>query len=485
MPKKSNFSQQAGKVSPLARNFSALFSTQAITRVIHFLYFIVIARVLSPEMVGIYSYGIAFYISLKTFTNFGQEEFLAIQLNKRPRLASQLISHSFTIRLFTTIVTVSTGLVFAWLHEDNPLTVWALTWFLAALAARSLAMWVRFCCVAIEDALWIPRYELVFRGSEAVLGTGILVLNANVLMLCGLHFLIWALEACFAFRLLRKRIGFKFQPGRKSRLLKKIAWFSTMFMLSFGFLDLLNQIGIVMLKFLQPNTIVVGYFGIAMQFLTTLLILPATFGTAVLPAIGRVQQRGDLSEISALQIVVKASLVIGGIVAIAANAYAPWLITSILGLKYIAAAKTFALLTWTLGPYSVAIIIGKTLNALARPLHAAAMAITMVIMNMTVMAIFISWGGLEAAMIALFAATLTGCMLGLIFLHTRLGFSGHHWWLRPMGLAVAFGVLSQGELLPNVWIAPVWCGVFLLFVWKFHVFTKPELTFILKRLGIG
>jgi O-antigen/teichoic acid export membrane protein len=478
-------SSVGGKVSPLARTFSALFGTQAISRIVRFFYFIVIARVLGPELVGIYSYGVAFYISLEVFTNFGQGEFLAIRLSKRPFLAPQLISHSLTLRLITTILTVGAGLIFVWSHEDNLLIAWALTFFLAALVARSIAMWVRFCYVALEDALWIPRYELLFRGSEALIGTGLLLFDAGLLAVCCLHFLMWSLEAFFVFRLLLRRTGLKIQPGRRVRLLKKIARFSMVLMLSFGFLTLFSQVGVMTLKFLQPDTTIVGYFGVAMQFLTTILILPATFGTAVLPALGRVQRRGGLYEMAALTIVVKAAFLIGGIVAILSNAYASWFMTTILGPRFLSAAKTFAVLTWIIGPYAVVLIVGKALNALdARP-QAATMAITMVIINVVAMIILIPLGGLPAAIVSLFVASLTGCTLGLVFLGSRIGFHKNTWWLYPMGVVAVFSLLLQFKVLLNLWTPPLIIGLFTFLVWKFRFFTKQEVEFILARIGIA
>jgi O-antigen/teichoic acid export membrane protein len=474
------------QLSPLTKTFGALAGTQAISRIVRFVYFIVIARILGPELVGIYTYGIAFYASLEIFTNFGQGQFLAIRLSKRPFLTSQIMSHSLTLRLIAIIVTVSTGLLFVWGQEENPLIVQVLTCFLATLVARSIAMWIRFCFVALEDATWIPRYELLFRGSEAVIGMGLLLLfDVGLLTICLLHFLIWFLEAFFAFRLLLRRTGMAIRPGYRIGFLKKIAWLSGLLMLSFGFLNLFNQIGVVTLKFLQPDPAIVGYFGVAMQFLSTILILPATFGTAILPALGRVQRRGGLSEVSALNIVVKAGFVTGGIIAILANAYAPWVIMTLLGMRFASAAETFAVLIWVLGPYAVTLIIGNALNALDGRRQAAIVALTMTALHMVMMIILIPLGGLVAAILSLFVASLTGCILSLVFLRTRIGFSGHLWWMRPMGIVLVFGSMMHIELLPNVWVAPLLVLLFLLLAWKFGMFTQQEIEFILKRIGIG
>jgi O-antigen/teichoic acid export membrane protein len=50
---------------PILGNFKALVLTQLLGRVIRFLYLIAIARLIRPEEVGLYSYGIAFYVRVK------------------------------------------------------------------------------------------------------------------------------------------------------------------------------------------------------------------------------------------------------------------------------------------------------------------------------------------------------------------------------------------------------------------------------------
>lgn len=471
-------------MTPLTRTFTALFGTQTVGRFIRFLYLLVIARLLSLEEVGIYIYGGAFYMALAVFASFGQGAFLASRLSKRPSRVAHLVSHSFALTLAAVALVALAGLTFVVLYEERALVAGALIAFLAAMVARSLVQWVRVCHVALEDAAWIPRYEIVFRGGEAMVGTALLLTGAGLLAICYLHALAWALEAAFAFRQLARRHQIRIRFALDRRLLARIVRVSAVFTASLGFLHQFAQVGVVTLRLVQPETAVVAQFGIAMQFLTTLLIAPVALGAAVLPAIGRVRRRGGEAEVAALATGVKAALIVGGVVAILADAYAPWLITLVLGARYAPAAETFGLLAWSLGPYAVAFVAGQALNALGGRAQAAGIAAMMVTLHVAALVVLLPMGPLDAALASLSFAALAGCVAGLLCLCPRLGVPGHGWWLRPLLSVAAVGLLMRAELTPEPWAAPAYVVLLLALAWMLRMFSGSELRFVLERVGM-
>ena len=71
--------------SGFASNFTAIAATHMLGRVIRFVYLVVIARLLSPEEVGVYTYGVALYLAFLGISQFGQQGILS-SLSSRPLL---------------------------------------------------------------------------------------------------------------------------------------------------------------------------------------------------------------------------------------------------------------------------------------------------------------------------------------------------------------------------------------------------------------
>jgi len=475
---------QLGAPSPLTRTFAALLGSQAIARGIRFVYLIMIARVLSSDEVGVYLYGLAFYQGIMVLSIFGQDVFLSTRLGRSAKRAARLTSHSLTLIALTITLGLIAGLAFVQLTEQRPLVAHAANVFLAALVVRSFVVWVRYGGIAREDATWIPRYELIFRGGEALVGTILLLSGAGLLAICYLHFLALAVEAFFALRLMRRRFGITIRFGRDRRLLTRIAGASAVFAVSTGLLQVLSVAGLITLKLMQPDTAIVAQFGIAMQLLTTLLVVPLSFGGALLPALGRVRRSGGDLEVESLATVIKAALVLGGLVAIFAQALAPWFVSLLFGADFEPAGHAFAWLSWALGPYAVVLIVGQALNSLNSPIRAAWLATATVLLNVVLVVAFVQEGALLAASIALCIASFAGCLLGLLFLNGRIGSPGHGWWARPLAAVVVVGLAMQPEVLPSLLTAPILAALLLLCVWWLGLFSRNELDFVLARLGL-
>ncbi len=473
-----------GRFSPLARTFGALLGTQAVGRVIRFLYMIVIARTLGPEQTGILLYGLAVFLSLAIFANLAQGAFLATRLNQSRSRTGRLVSHSLTLNLMATALATAMGLVVVWFHIDRPLTAQVIALLLAALVARSLVGWVRECHVALEDATWIPRYEALFRSAEALVGTALLLSGAGLLAICLLHFLFWALEAVFTFRLFVSRSGFRLRPGGSRRLLARAAGVSLVLTVSLGCLYLFGQVGVIALQWLQPDTAVVGHFGLAMQFLGVLLVAPLMFGSALVPALARVRRAGGELETTALTTVVKAVLVGGGITAVLAEAYAPWLVTTAFGPRFQPAGEVFTWVCWALGPCAVILIVGQALNGLAGRAAAATMALATIGLHVLGMMLLMPIGPLQAAAVSLLAASFAGAGLGLLALCPRIGIAGHGWWLVPLVALAGMGLVMKFWLAPTVWTAPLISGLLLLLAWWSRILSRKDLDFVLARLGL-
>ncbi len=465
----------------LARNFGALSLSQVIARAIGFLYMIALARFLGPDDVGIIVYGVALYIVLTSVAMFGQGVFLSTRLGRSRCNADTVVSHSLAVVLAVALLAMIAGAVFVRLSEPDPKAALAVGLFVATIGPRVVAGWVRHCSVALEQAAWIPKYELAFRVSEAVAGLSLLLLGGGLLAICAVHLAAWVLECCFAVRRLSRVEGLKLHFRLDRRFLKPLLRASLYFTLSLLLLNLHAQIGVLGLRLLQPDSAVVGYFGIALQFITTVILLPLTLGQAALPALSRGYRRGGQGA-AELVLVLKLALITGGFLAVLAHAYGASIITTLFGQRFAEAGAVLATLGWVLGPYAVTVLAIQLLNGIGGRGLATILAVVMALGQIVILVVCLPFGALMAATAALLVANCLGCLLGVLFIHRRLGIEGHGWWLRPALAVGAAGAVMWSGVLPDGLAAAVALAVLLLSTWLLRIFQSRDFDVFRTRL---
>jgi len=210
------------------------------------------------------------------------------------------------------------------------------------------------------------------------------------------------------------------------------------------------------------------------------------------PGLSRAHRNQTEADLQTVATAMKAALIIGGMVAIAANAVGPWIITLLFGERYLAAAATFAWLSWAIGPYAAAFMAAQALNALGARGKGALTAMVMVGVHVAVMAVLVAlgqaqangWAGdpIGAASAGLLAGSILGAATGLAVLGSRIKICGHGWWIKPMILtAIPAGFMHLAPLPPLV------AGTFSLFLlatltWMAGIFSRTELDRIAGRL---
>jgi O-antigen/teichoic acid export membrane protein len=475
----------------ILHNFSALTSTQVAGRIIRFAYLALIARFLSADEVGLYSYGTAIYLSLLGLGGLGQSTLLAARIGRKRAHFAVTAAHSLTILIVGLVVVAAAGLGFIRLSEPDPAVRQALAWFLLALVARGFATWVRSCYAALERTTWIPRYEFSFRGLEAVTGAAALWLGAGLVTICFLHFAFWAIEAVASFGLLIRDTGFRLRLGTNMRLLRRYMLVSLPIMLGLWLLNLFPQLGIVGLRQIQPDAAQVAHFAIAMQFVTTLFVLPVALSQAMLPALARAHRNRDETDLKALLTVLKLCLVGGALAAAVTAAVGPWVVVAAFGEDYRAAGEAFANMMWGLGPYSAAFIAASALNALNFRTRATVAAFLMVAIQAGGMALLAGPGGLDsvdATVAGFLLASLAGMAWSFRGLATALRLDAGRrrggWWLAPTGLLLAGSALDLGGWLQPSWVFAAGVTLTLLGSAMLGVFSRPEMAVILGKAGV-
>jgi O-antigen/teichoic acid export membrane protein len=473
-----------GPTTPLAKTFLALTGSQVLGRAIRFGYLLVIARFLGPEATAIYLYSLAVSLAFGVVASIGQGVFLASRLGRGPKTRLGLIPHSLALRLLSTVLALGLGAVFVAMHVGEPLFFFALTIFLAAMVVRSLADWLREWSVALEDVAWIPRYEVMFRGLEAMVGSILLLQGAGVLAVSLVYLVGRVLEAAAAARLMHRRHGVPFRRAIKQRVLRRIVAISLTLATGVGCLTLFAQIGLIALKQLAPDLADLAYFGIGMHFLMTLMVFPIVLGVAILPAIGRVRRTVRKEEVAGLSLLIRIALLTGAAIAVLVDGYAPWFVSFAFGKDFDAAGQLLADLVWVLGPYAATVLACQMLNACGAPRQSAIAGMAMVGIVVVAMTLAVPWLGLPGASLSVGLAILGGCILALRALRLFVGPGEAKFWLQSMVLTAALGLVSQIDLIPAPLLAPPLLLCAILTAWRLKLLTRAEIAFVLRRFGL-
>lgn len=442
--------------SGLASNFLAILATHMVGRVIRFVYLIVIARLLSPEDVGIYTYGVALYLAFLGLSQFGQQGVLSTRIGRSRSGILNLVAHSLTLRLLATAVVAASLLVFAVATEQDPQILLAIVFFVLTLVPRSLAMWVRNCYMALEQTAWIPRWETGFRSSEAVAGTLVLIAGGNLAAICFLHLFFWSLEAVAALYRLATDAKIPLRLGLRSRYLLRLVRQSIFFMLSLWLIDAFLIIGVVIVRGLQSDAAMVGFFGIAMQFFTTFMVIFVALGDALLPKLSRAYSQDGAAGLGAVPLLMRFVLVAGVPLAIIANAYLPPIIEFLLGARYGDVGPVFVQLSWSIGPFAFVLLAMQALNSARQWRVAVIVAAVPALLQVALMITWASDGDLYRAAWSLVIAAYVGTAVSAVALKLCLGQTGMARNMIALALLVA---VSQAIRLDPLHLA--WGGLWL------------------------
>lgn len=416
----------------ILHNITALASSQFAGSLIRFMYMLVLARMLGPEQAGVYLYGVALYLGVMSVGMFGQSTFLAQRLGKHKGTPQPILHHSLTLTLTATFITGAGLTLFVWSTEPEFTLRLAVLCFVGAMVTRSLVIWVRGVYIALEQPGWIPRYELFFRGAEALTSIATLWVGGGLLIACFCHFLFWGLEAFFSLRKLSYEYPGILGLGCRRVYLKKVAAVSVLILISITAMAQFPQIAIVLLRRLQPDGAIVGHFGLAMQFMSAMMIVPIAATQAFLPRLSSSFIRGGGEDLITAVKLTGILTLAGGVIA---AAYGPWCITWVLGSGYAETAELFRHLCPVFMPFAVTVLLGQCLNVIGGQAKAMIITVSMTIIHGGLLAVYAAHSPIFAAIGSMIMATGL-CMIAAMHQVSRQLKVDNIWWLKFVFLVV-------------------------------------------------
>jgi O-antigen/teichoic acid export membrane protein len=352
-------------VASISRNLAYVMGGRGVYFVTRFLYAVVLARVLGPEIYGKINYGIAAYLLFLPLTKIGLEVILSRDAGLDRQQGERTASLTLTLRIASILVVTAAYIGFSLLFEDDPELRMIVLVFSFALMGRSLAFWTDSVYTAYEVNQYSFRQQSIFRPLEIALGFLALFIWGKALPVVGAHCLAWCLEAAYGLYVIQRGIlplRLIREAGELKRmLLQGLPLAGIMLMSTF-----LLQGPIIFFRHLGSHGDSLGQLALAMQVFFMLSQIPLALGNVSLPVLSRAAARQDGKDRIYTEIVFRYTVLFGGALALLGMAFGPWVTIGIFGNHYAQGGTLVGAALWLVIPFTTENVLTGVLLARKR-----------------------------------------------------------------------------------------------------------------------
>jgi len=385
----------------VVKNTAYLVAAFVGQKVLSFVYFTIVARVVGVEGAGKYFLAVSLTTMFSIFVDLGLANVLVREVAKFPEKAKSLLGNVLGLKVILAALTVVAVLITARLLDYNEDTTLMITIATAVMVLDS----VHLVLYAAMRGFQNLRYEAI----GVVTGQVIIITSGTTFMLLGfpIHFLVVALLCGSTWNViwgvLSLRRNFNLWPTfQLNRTVIKFFWGVTIpFALAGIFSRVYSYIDSVMLsKMISESS--VGIYGVAYKIAFAFQFMPMAFAAAVYPAMSEyyIKDKDKLGQLLTVSMVYLLLIVVPLAVGVATLArpfilllYGEDFIGSVTPLQLLMFSLIFAFLYWP---------AGSLLNACDRQAkNTFAMGITMVVNIILNVILIPRYGPVGAAIAAL------------------------------------------------------------------------------------
>lgn len=411
-------------VRSIAHNAGFLVFSRVSEKAIRFVYVLILARWLGPELLGLFNYGLAWYLIFLPLALWGIGVLLSVYLGRKPKDAENIVAATFLIRSVTTLAAALFCFIIGFLSNDDPITRNLISIFVIALVGRSLAVWGRGCFIAVERSHYSAGLEIGFRIIELCCGLVYLLSGGGILGLCGIHSVCWVAEGVFALGLVRRRLNFRkiLVPWN---FIRPYAIEAVPIAINLFLYSALFQCGFVVLKHISTDVLALGYYTVAFQLVANTILIPQAFGQAALPVLSRAHSRGTGESIIFLEVMLKICFLFSAALVMSVIVYNTYIIELLFGEKYLNASGALIVCSIAMIPYYALSFAHNILNAGGK-YALAAVNIGIALMASIILTIVLSPMEQVAPAFGLLVGATLALTLHLIVINRKIGKIS--WW---------------------------------------------------------
>ncbi len=326
-------------VAYILRNGLLLTSTNWAEALLRGVYAILIARLLGPELYGMWSLATATYAFAVALTFFGLETLIPLRLGKDTK-AQSFIGTTFLLRLGLVVLAALGLALYALVFEYDAQARLALFIVLPALIGRGLVLWCRTVFLGLDQSGQALKLAVALRLVEVTAGLISLFLGFGLFTLLIIHAMAWLIEAGIgARRILGPRpASLKFDGAEFRAILPKGALIGV----STTGLAALTAIPIIYTRYLTDDLVVVGQMALALQIAALLVMGAQGVLLAALPVVGRAAAKDDPRLQHYPVLIAVGAILVFGLGALLAYFFAPRLIPALMGEGFMQAGLLLA-----------------------------------------------------------------------------------------------------------------------------------------------
>ena len=475
--------------SLLARNTFYLTSAAIGQKIIAFVYFLFLARIMQPESTGVYFLSVSLVTIFSVIADFGVTPVIIREIAKYPEKVRRLVREALGTKIPFILIAMISAVITSIILGYDPLIVQLVIIASVVLALDSIHLLFYGALRGVQKLQYESLGIFVGQLSTAALGGLVLWLNPS------LHLLILALmlgssvNVLVSSRKVIKEFGRKtlvpvFSLKRTKTLLKIALPFAlaAIFVKVYSYID-----SIFISKFL--GTLELGLYSVAYKFTYAFQFLPLAFTAALYPGLSA-NVAHDQSALKQMlmrgmwYMMILATPIVLGLWVIAPEA------VLLAGESYASSAPVLRVLIFVLIPIFLDFPIGSLLNAANRQTtKTAIMGITMVL-NVILNAVLIPQHGLMGAAIAGIASFTFLFLAGLYFVHKIIPSFSHLDLIRtifPIALSGGIMLIATIALKPIVgWIGIIPIAAIIYFISLFVLGSIKKSDFLqIKKLIRG
>lgn len=337
-------------ISSIAKNTLYLLGGRWLTTAIQGAYAIVLARMLGPELYGLYNYGLSWYMAFILFATLGLAAVLSREVGRDFEGRSKVVDRTMLIRLFTSIFVAAASGSIGFFTESDPRVKNLLLLFSVALVGRSLALWTKEVFNAYESNAYYLFQQALFRPLEVIAGIAVLIAGGNITAVATVHALSWWLQAIGGFLFIAKRI---------TPIKIRWPWRSQRNIFSQGIIICLIQFmifwppfGVVILyRFLGGADFDLGQLALILGMFWIAFRIPESSGVAALPILSRAAARGDDRDRLFAETMLRINMIFGAAAGLLGMGLGLRLVTVVFGSNYELAGRLMGYAFLLLIPY--------------------------------------------------------------------------------------------------------------------------------------
>jgi O-antigen/teichoic acid export membrane protein len=337
-------------VSSIAKNTIYLLGGRWLTTAIQGAYAIVLARMLGPELYGLFNYGLSWYMAFILFASLGLAPVLSREVGRDHGGGSKVVVQTLSVRLLSSIVVAAVCGSIGFLAESDPRARNLLLLFSVALIGRSIAIWTKEVFNAYESNKYYLFQQALFRPLEVIAGILVLMAGGNLLAVVTVHAFSWWLQALGGSIFIARRITFlKIQWSWRPHLnilYQGLVICSSQFMVFWPLFGVM-----VLFRFLEGTDVRLGQLALILQIFWVVIRIPESISVAALPVLSRAAAKKDGRDRLFAETMLRINLVFGAAAGLLGMGLGLRLVNLVFGPNYDGAGRLMGFALWLLIPY--------------------------------------------------------------------------------------------------------------------------------------